>query len=43
MVASGRPFILNPDLPRRIAEGLALSPYDEKDQGYAMNDGHYDV
>jgi N-ethylmaleimide reductase len=28
LVAFGRHFISNPDLPRRIAEGLPLSPYD---------------
>jgi 2,4-dienoyl-CoA reductase-like NADH-dependent reductase (Old Yellow Enzyme family) len=43
MVASGRHFISNSDLPRRIAEGLPLSPYNERDQGYAMDDGNYDV
>ena len=43
MVASGRHFISNPDLPRRIAEGLPLSPDDERDHGYAMGDGNYDV
>jgi N-ethylmaleimide reductase len=28
LVAFGRHFISNPDLPRRIAEGLPLTPYD---------------
>jgi hypothetical protein len=28
LVAFGRHFISNPDLPRRIAEGRPLSPYD---------------
>ena len=27
-VAFGRPFIANPDLPRRLAENLPLSPFD---------------
>lgn len=28
MIAFGRPFLANPDLPRRIREGLALNPSD---------------
>ena len=28
MVAFGRPFIANPDLPRRYREGLPLAPFD---------------
>jgi N-ethylmaleimide reductase len=28
LVAFGRHFISNPDLPRRIAPGLPLTPYD---------------
>jgi N-ethylmaleimide reductase len=28
LVAFGRHFIANPDLPARIARGLALNPYD---------------
>ncbi len=27
LVAFGRPFVANPDLPRRLAEGLSLSPF----------------
>ena len=30
MVAFGRSFIANPDLPRRFAEDLPLNPYDRK-------------
>jgi N-ethylmaleimide reductase len=30
LVAFGRHFISNPDLPRRIAHGLPLTPYDRK-------------
>ena len=28
LIAFGRPFIANPDLPRRLAHGLALNPLD---------------
>lgn len=28
LVAFGRPFIANPDLPRRLREGVALNPPD---------------
>jgi len=27
-IVFGRPFIANPDLPKRLAEGLELNPYD---------------
>ncbi|MFN9472278.1 alkene reductase [Acidovorax sp.] len=30
LVAFGRPFIANPDLPRRLAEGLPLAAFDAK-------------
>lgn len=30
LVAFGRKFIANPDLPRRLAEGLALADYDPR-------------
>jgi N-ethylmaleimide reductase len=30
LVAFGRPFIANPDLPRRLAEGLPLASFDPK-------------
>jgi N-ethylmaleimide reductase len=30
LVTFGRPFLANPDLPRRIAEGLPLNPPDPK-------------
>ncbi len=33
-IAFGRPFIANPDLPRRIAEGLPLSA-DDAETWYA--------
>jgi N-ethylmaleimide reductase len=36
LVAFGRHFIANPDLPRRIREGLALNPYD-RDTFYGGN------
>ena len=29
-VSFGRPFIANPDLPRRFKDGLPLSPFDQK-------------
>jgi N-ethylmaleimide reductase len=29
-VAFGRHFVANPDLPLRIREGLALTPYDRE-------------
>jgi len=29
LVAFGRPFVANPDLPRRLAEGLPLSAFDD--------------
>lgn len=41
LVAFGRPFIANPDLPRRLAEGLPLAAFDAKSlfggnaQGYS--------
>jgi N-ethylmaleimide reductase len=40
LVAFGRPFVANPDLPRRLREGIPLSAFDDtalfggNDQGY---------
>lgn len=39
-VAFGRPFISNPDLPRRIAEGLAWTP-DNQETWYAPGETGY--
>ena len=39
-VAFGRHFVSNPDLPRRIAEGIALTPYD-RDTFYTFDEHGY--
>jgi N-ethylmaleimide reductase len=39
-VAFGRHFVANPDLPLRIREGLALTPYD-RDTFYTFDSVGY--
>lgn len=34
MIAFGRPYISNPDLPERLQNGWALAPYDDPTQWY---------
>lgn len=42
MVAFGRHFIANPDLPRRLKEHLPLSPYRRETFYYGGNEGYLD-
>ena len=41
-IAFGRPFLANPDLPRRLAEGLPLNPDDMKTWYSQGPDGYVD-
>jgi 2,4-dienoyl-CoA reductase-like NADH-dependent reductase (Old Yellow Enzyme family) len=41
-VAFGRPFISNPDLPRRLAEGLPLTPDDAATWFTQESEGYLD-
>ena len=42
MVAFGRHFIANPDLPRRLKEGLSLNPYRRETFYYGGDAGYLD-
>ena len=42
LVAFGRHFIANPDLPRRLKEGLALNPYRRETFYYGGRNGYLD-
>ncbi|GGE98595.1 alkene reductase [Aliidongia dinghuensis] len=42
LVAFGRHFIANPDLPRRLKEGLALNPYRRETFYYGGQSGYLD-
>jgi N-ethylmaleimide reductase len=42
MVAFGRHFIANPDLPRRLKEGLPLNPYRRDTFYYGGVTGYLD-
>jgi N-ethylmaleimide reductase len=42
MVGFGRHFIANPDLPRRLKEGLSLNPYRRETFYYGGDTGYLD-
>ena len=35
-IAFGKPFITNPDLPRRLRDGLPLVPWDPNPMNYML-------